>query len=78
MLMNFHMAYVQYAITTLVSLNRLSVMLKYNTFEPVSGKTDIEKKLEKLGVSALAEVHLDRYRFDLLHSVIEYQGYLDS
>ncbi|KAF1750099.1 hypothetical protein GCK72_016645 [Caenorhabditis remanei] len=34
MLMNFHMAYVQYAITTLVSLNRLSVMLKYNTFEP--------------------------------------------
>ncbi|EFP04667.1 hypothetical protein CRE_31289 [Caenorhabditis remanei] len=35
MLMNFHMAYVQYAITTLVSLNRLSVMLKYTTFEPL-------------------------------------------
>ncbi|CAP39850.2 Protein CBR-SRG-40 [Caenorhabditis briggsae] len=34
MLMNFHMAYVQYAVTTLVSLNRLTVIVKYTLFEP--------------------------------------------
>ncbi|ULT89271.1 hypothetical protein L5515_007873 [Caenorhabditis briggsae] len=35
MLMNFHMAYVQYAVTTLVSLNRLTVIVKYTLFEPI-------------------------------------------
>ncbi|CAI2355079.1 unnamed protein product [Caenorhabditis sp. 36 PRJEB53466] len=35
MCMNYHMAYVQYAITSLISLNRLSVLLKFNTCEPL-------------------------------------------
>ncbi|EFO97202.1 hypothetical protein CRE_04327 [Caenorhabditis remanei] len=33
--MIYHMAYVQYSITTLVSLNRFSVMLKSHMFEPI-------------------------------------------
>uniref|UniRef100_A0A1I7T652 Serpentine receptor class gamma n=1 Tax=Caenorhabditis tropicalis TaxID=1561998 RepID=A0A1I7T652_9PELO len=35
MLLNFHMAYVQYAITALVSLNRMTVMIKYTVIEPI-------------------------------------------
>ncbi|CAB07199.2 Serpentine receptor class gamma [Caenorhabditis elegans] len=30
-----HMAYVQYSITALVSLNRLTVLINYNVFEPI-------------------------------------------
>ncbi|EFO97208.1 hypothetical protein CRE_04328 [Caenorhabditis remanei] len=33
--MLYHMAYVQYSITVLVSLNRLSVLLKSHVFEPI-------------------------------------------
>ncbi|EFO97209.1 hypothetical protein CRE_04329 [Caenorhabditis remanei] len=33
--MGVHMAYVQYSISTLVSLNRLSVLLNYSFFEPI-------------------------------------------
>ena len=32
--MTFHMAYVQYATTALISLNRFSVLLKYTWIEP--------------------------------------------
>ncbi|CAL2050888.1 unnamed protein product [Caenorhabditis brenneri] len=34
MFLNFHMAYVQYATTTLISLNRLSAMINSNRYEP--------------------------------------------
>ena len=37
--MLYHMAYVQYSITTLVSLNRFSVLLKSHVFEPVSNES---------------------------------------
>ncbi|EFP13296.1 hypothetical protein CRE_12149 [Caenorhabditis remanei] len=33
--MGVHMAYVQYSMSTLVSLNRLSVLLNFNFFEPI-------------------------------------------
>ncbi|CAI2355077.1 unnamed protein product [Caenorhabditis sp. 36 PRJEB53466] len=33
--MGYHMAYVQYSITTLIALNRLSVLLKFNVCEPL-------------------------------------------
>lgn len=50
--MAYHMAYVQYALTTLVSLNRLTVLFKYNIFEPVNqsttnSKTQIEFQIWK-------------------------------
>lgn len=35
MTMNFHMAYVQYAITALIALNRFSIICNYLFFEPV-------------------------------------------
>ncbi|CAI2355080.1 unnamed protein product [Caenorhabditis sp. 36 PRJEB53466] len=31
----YHMAYVQYAMTTLISVNRLTVLLNFNFFEPI-------------------------------------------
>ncbi|CAA99919.2 Serpentine receptor class gamma [Caenorhabditis elegans] len=35
MTMNFHMAYVQYAITALIALNRFSIICNYLFFEPI-------------------------------------------
>ncbi|CAD60424.2 Serpentine receptor class gamma [Caenorhabditis elegans] len=33
--MSFHMAYVQYSLTTMVSLNRLTVLINHKVFEPI-------------------------------------------
>lgn len=42
MTMNYHMAYIQYALTTFISFNRLSVLLNFNFFEPVSHESESE------------------------------------